>query len=180
MALSLCTRNKPKITFACNGKSVLGQCVSYKGAININWKHVDIISGIIGILQHSQISLTLVHIKGHQDNIEDEENLDIYAQLNIQMDTLAKRITRQYAQTHRMPPQPTQMFKGMQIMISIQNIPVSSQIAKTTRNLISHSQFRGKESSTHCKHFISKTICNKLRGGEEMRRRGKRLNQQCP
>ena len=56
---------------------------------------MDIISSIIGTLHKARISPKLKHVKGHQDNTIEIDNLNIYARLNVQMDVMVKRNSTQ-------------------------------------------------------------------------------------
>ena len=52
--------------------------------------HHDILSHIRHLVRHSSVTWNFAHVRGHQDDRQPAHLLDRWAQLNIEMDTLAK------------------------------------------------------------------------------------------
>ena len=87
-------------TIACDGVNALDK-VKYKGIdkLSPNTKHSDIVSAIKQRRQTLAIDIITRHVKGHQDDLMDFDELDRYAQLNVMMDIDAKSLSKELAQS---------------------------------------------------------------------------------
>jgi hypothetical protein len=77
------------IEVACDGKSALEQAQWSEDFINTSYPHYDMILAIRSIRLLTQWTWSWRHVKGHQDATG--TTLDYWAQLNVDMDTDAKR-----------------------------------------------------------------------------------------
>lgn len=85
------------ITCGCDGKSALEALVSTQvlslheeGKKHLDIKQFDVIHSIQSLLKASPLTWKFGHVYGHQDKFVEEENLDIWAQINILSDSIAK------------------------------------------------------------------------------------------
>ena len=78
------------ITIACDGLYALLNSFDTSRSITADKNHYDLLWAIRSKLEDSRISWHFRHVKGHQDDTGYLENLDIWAQLNVEMDTAAK------------------------------------------------------------------------------------------
>jgi hypothetical protein len=83
------------IEVACDGKSALEQAQWPEDFINTNYPHYDLILAIRSVRLLTQWDWSWRHVKGHQD--DKGVALDFWAQLNVEMDTNAKK---HWADTH--------------------------------------------------------------------------------
>jgi hypothetical protein len=86
----------------CDGMSALTKVFNDDVAVNIDGSQFDLLSAARSALKDSPISWTFRHIQGHQDDLIDAE-LDRWALLNIEMDSLAKM---HWLESSYLPPPP--------------------------------------------------------------------------
>jgi hypothetical protein len=79
------------IIIACDGLFALLNSFDTSRPITANKNHFDLLWAIRSKLEDSRITWHFRHIKGHQDDTGYLENLDIWAQLNVEMDSAAKQ-----------------------------------------------------------------------------------------
>ena len=82
--------DSPVVTIGCVNIQALDSCFNSKVAKNPKWKHVDLLSGIEGLLRLKRVTIIPKHVYGHQDQHTAYEDLDRDAQMNVRMDGLAK------------------------------------------------------------------------------------------
>jgi hypothetical protein len=103
--------DRGQIEIGCDGLGAISVLQSDVPIIRSSWSHFDIIKAIKSIIKHSPLTWKFRHILGHQDDDLEFTNLDRWAQLNVLVDTIAKRkITtdmrlrrRQYAHNFHLP-----------------------------------------------------------------------------
>jgi hypothetical protein len=78
------------ITVGCDGESALEQAFG-QTEITLADPCYDLLLAICNILSHSPLRRHTTHIKGHQDDNTPLSQLDIWAKLNIKMDSTAKK-----------------------------------------------------------------------------------------
>jgi hypothetical protein len=78
-----------QMEIACDGKSALQQAQWPEDFINTQYPHYDLILAIQSIRKLTNWEWSWRHVKGHQDDTGGP--LDDWAQLNIQMDSDAKK-----------------------------------------------------------------------------------------
>jgi hypothetical protein len=77
------------ITFGCDGESALNQAFSTT-LPSIDDPGFDLLAAIHVIRKERPIEWTTLHIKGHQDDHKDVQELDVWGQMNVEADALAK------------------------------------------------------------------------------------------
>jgi hypothetical protein len=77
------------LEIGCDGLSAIEVSKEAGDSINPNRQHFDLISAIRKLVGQIQGQITWRHIKGHQDTVTND--LDMWAQYNIQMDKEAKQ-----------------------------------------------------------------------------------------
>ena len=93
-----------EIEIGCDGMSALNRAFWVeKEEISSKQAHFDIISGIHGLTEESNIQYLTRHIKGHQDD-RSEADLDRWALLNIECDLRAKHFMSDIITGYRKPP----------------------------------------------------------------------------
>jgi hypothetical protein len=78
------------IPIACDRESALNKIFSYLTILNINDPCYDLIFMAQQLWRKSPLQWKTHQVKGHQDMLTSVENLDIYARLNVEMDTTTK------------------------------------------------------------------------------------------
>ena len=89
----LCTRLNIKsgsMELGCDGEGAIKSIEDNYKIIKTNRKHFDLIQAIKEAREKSPISWTFRHVRGHQDDIKEYDDLNRWEQLNVQADTLAK------------------------------------------------------------------------------------------
>jgi hypothetical protein len=81
--------NQGQITIGCNGKGAIQSSISHIHC-TLSYKHFDLISSIQSSIAHSKIKWNFQHIKGHQDDILQYEELTRMEQFNVATDHMAK------------------------------------------------------------------------------------------
>jgi hypothetical protein len=79
------------MTIGCDSLGAIKTLQSTAPIIKSSWKHFDIIKSIRTTIDNSPISITFRHILGHQDDVHEFHELDRWAQLNVLVDSTAKR-----------------------------------------------------------------------------------------
>jgi hypothetical protein len=77
------------ITIGCDGQGAI-QTIQAYSKFTSSYKHFDLISSIHTSIAISKIKWKFCHIKGHQDDLLDYEELNRLEQLNIATDLMAK------------------------------------------------------------------------------------------
>ena len=79
------------LTLACDGESAL-DVTRYRNRDNVSprHKHCDIMSPMVKLKDQISVPITCVHVKGHQDDWLEFDQLDRLAQVNVLMDQEAK------------------------------------------------------------------------------------------
>ena len=95
--------------------------------------HFDIISGIHGLTEESNIQYLTRHIKGYQDDIS-EADLDRWALLNIECDLRAKQFMSDIITGYRKPPYT--MKKGIW-QVKVRGIIIGTKLTNFMRESIS-------------------------------------------
>ncbi len=81
---------KGTIAIGCDGEGAIIAVTQQFDIIKSSRKHFDLISAIKNTISSSTIDWQFQHIKGHQDDIREYEDLTRLEQLNVQADQLAK------------------------------------------------------------------------------------------
>ncbi len=89
------------IEVACDGESALNKIFSYMSLLHINDPCYDLLFIAQKLLRRSPLLWPTRHVKGHQDASKPQDTLDIYARLNIEMDTMAKSFLQKAKATIR-------------------------------------------------------------------------------
>lgn len=92
------------IECGCNRAEALRKVFATKEEASTDGSQFDLLSAMRAILHESPITWHLCHVKGHQDADPDTE-LDRWAQLNINIDSLAKMYWVEQADIPQ-PPMP--------------------------------------------------------------------------
>jgi hypothetical protein len=79
------------ITIACDSLFALLNSFYTSCPITVDKNHFDLLWAIHSKLEDSRITWHFQHVKGHQDDTGYPENLDIWAQLNVEIDSVAKQ-----------------------------------------------------------------------------------------
>jgi len=88
------------------------------------YKHADLLWAIFGLLQQCPITFSFCYIAGHQDDFTQFKDLPLLAQLNIQVDTLAKQALQVLG--HQATPPLLLPLLGLHWELLIKSLPVSS------------------------------------------------------
>jgi len=78
------------ITLGCDGESALAKAFGQQD-ISTKDPSYDPLLAIRSLLSKSQLTWETIHIQGHQDNFTPIQELDHWAELNIEVDTTAKK-----------------------------------------------------------------------------------------
>jgi hypothetical protein len=78
------------IEIGCDGQGALNAIQSNHLITKSTWKHFDIIKSIRHSMKQSTLNWTLCHVKGHQDDDTEYNQLNRWAQLNVLVDKMAK------------------------------------------------------------------------------------------
>ena len=78
------------IEYGCDGEGAILAANSAYETIQTSRKHFDIIQAIQNIKKRTTITWVFRHVKGHQDDIKEYNDLDRWEQLNVHSDLLAK------------------------------------------------------------------------------------------
>jgi hypothetical protein len=189
---------KGTIEVACDGKSALQQAQWSEDFINTNYPHYDMILAIRSIRLLTQWTWSWRHVKGHQDDTGTE--LDYWAQLNMEMDTDAKRHWEETQSVatpvQRIWGEPWSIWLGSKKITSklLHNLyeHCSSQPAqeywhsksciRTNFDLIDWEIIGGamKQATLNRQIWISKHVTGFCATGNNMLRRKVRTSAQCP
>ncbi len=93
MVKNLCTYHnivEGSVELACNGFSALNKAFSYVSILQIEDPNYDLIAAIKHWWLYSLLLWKIRHVKGHQDDHVEVQQLDRWSQLNVEMDLLAK------------------------------------------------------------------------------------------
>ena len=80
-----------RLSIYCDGESVVKRINNSYTQVSNNSHHFDVINSILCMCDSLPVSVTFLHVKGHQDKYMPYSNLDHPSQLNILVDHLAKR-----------------------------------------------------------------------------------------
>jgi hypothetical protein len=96
---------KGGIMIVCDGKNALEQALNTEYNItSCQQQHFDLLSGIQGYIRDSCIQYTAKHIKGHQDDTKELNELDRLSVLNVEADLYAKYYwDERYGDKEKMP-----------------------------------------------------------------------------
>jgi hypothetical protein len=79
------------LTIACDSLFALLNSFDTSCPITVDKNHFDLLWAIRSKLEDSRITWHFRHVKGHQDDTGYLDNLDIWVQLNVEMDLVAKQ-----------------------------------------------------------------------------------------
>jgi len=105
--------NEGMIQIACDGLSALNMAFDHPPILTRDLPDYDLLGAIFSLRRNMRLSLSFKHVKGHQD--ETQEELDIWAKRNIAMDTKAKQYLIVAASTPRhfdIKGEPWQLWVG--------------------------------------------------------------------
>ena len=196
------------VTLACDGINAL-DTIRYKNIdkTSPNTKHSDIVSAIKKLRTILPFEVTAKHVKGHQDDLLDFDELDRLAQLNVMMDIDAKsllEILEQNPSPHELhdnyPSHPHSM-----ILPSVNEQQICETMSKTIYSMITDraileywvekerfceddipkidwdNQAKAmKLSPLSTRRFISKWASNWIGTGENMKKWNIRPHGYCP
>jgi hypothetical protein len=80
-----------EVTVGCDGLSALRQAQKTTDFIDPNVPQFDLIMAIRTIIAQTNWKWNWIHVKGHQDAVNELSQLDRWSKWNVQMDTLAKQ-----------------------------------------------------------------------------------------
>lgn len=79
------------VEVGCDGEGAITAITQQFDIIKTSRKHYDLIQAIKNTINKSKLAWSFQHIKGHQDDIREYDELSRLEQLNVQADLLAKR-----------------------------------------------------------------------------------------
>ena len=196
------------ITLACDGITALNK-LRYKeiDSVKPSMKHCDIISAMKKLWMVLPIDITCRHVKGHQDDLLDFEELDRFAQLNVMMDIDAKSLLEELEKDYPTIPFQNQFSPHPQsISIPvIRDIRICDNMSNNIYSLITDKQLMehwiAKErfsyedmtkidwenqeramntASLSMRRFVTKWSANWLGTGKNMKRWALRPHGYCP
>lgn len=133
---TLADRVPSEIIIACDGISALFKSITKdKERLHTRDVHFDVLSSIIGFWHEMTAVPFPVHVRGHQDDSVEVNELPRLAQMNVAMDSLAKSILRSSLATRDTVPLASFSF-GLP-SISCIGVPIESAFAKSSVTLIS-------------------------------------------
>lgn len=80
-----------EIRFGCDCKTAIGKVTPEWLRVAQRTKHVDLIRAVRRLVKDIPVKIKFEHVDGHQDRLQRFKELGVMAQLNVMMDTLAKR-----------------------------------------------------------------------------------------
>jgi len=111
------------ITVGCDGESALAQAFRQHDISTKDPSH-DLLLAIRSLLSKSQLTWETIHIQGHQDDFTPIQELDHWAELNIEMDTAAKKylpIVKRHIRHYEIPGEPWSVWhKGLKLSAKIE------------------------------------------------------------
>lgn len=138
--------NEGSITAKCDGEGTI-TVLQYMHPITKNSrKHFDIILALQQALDLSPLLWNFEHLRGHQDAHTCYSQLNRWAQLNVQADTLAKQeVTRLINNGEKLGPTLPIPYNQCQIVFKGQEeeiIPLSSHLVSTIIDLIQREKIK--------------------------------------
>jgi hypothetical protein len=189
-----------RVTVGCDGLSALRQAKLRTDFINPNIPQYDLILAIRTIIEKTTWQWEWIHVKGHQDDILQEDDLDTWSRLNIQMDAIAKEwwvaSDKQYIDPIIMGEPWRTEIGGKKIASNLRatlreacSTPKALEYWATKKRFgsggpsaIDWEAFGGamQASQINKQHWVSKTISGFCATGIMMKRRRERLSDSCP
>ena len=124
-----------ELIIACDGISALFKSIhSDKERLYTRDQHFDLLSAIIGFWSEMIAEPFPVHVKGHQDDSVDVENLPRLARMNVKMDSLAKFILKNSLSNREISPVASFSF-GLPT-VTCRDVPIESSFAKSTLHTV--------------------------------------------
>ncbi len=111
-----------QVEIGCDGLSALQTVFEHGTALTTDIPDYDLVGAILHLRKTSKVAWLHRHVKGHQDDTSDD--LDIWAQRNVQMDLKAKQhlpVARSSPRHYDIVGEPWQLWtKGTKITKNIQ------------------------------------------------------------
>ena len=120
------------VTIGCDCEGAINACEGNR-SVSCHWKCYDIVCRIKHKLDNLSITFLFKHTDGHQDAVKPFETLTIWEQANYWADKYAKDALCNYV-TDRCPAIPTTIGEGDTWLLTLDAVPVTSEIKKTIYN----------------------------------------------
>jgi exonuclease III len=88
--LEYLTQTSPKITVVCDNEKALRSSLKSRDVLKTSTKSADLISTTMDIWKNSKLKIEIKDVKGHADELREEDNLTVEEKLNIVVDKKAK------------------------------------------------------------------------------------------
>ena len=160
----LCIKHRVRsggLTLYCDGESAVKRIKYSQSPVSNNSHHFDVINSIQSILQEIPVTVHLKHIKGHQDKYMPYSNLDRPSQLNVLVDSMAKRAATDAINTQSTRRYYSLPFTKCEIFIQQHNgtqFQICSNMSKTIRQIIQQAESREywvkKKNLHNTKHLV--------------------------
>jgi hypothetical protein len=119
---------RANITIGCDGLSALQRVSVPNDCIDPSLLHYDLIMACRFLRCQSSWDVQWHHVRGHQDEVRSIDSLDIWEQLNIEMDAAAKAYHKETLGTHITP-----ILHGEPWRVVIQGRKISSKLMEELR-----------------------------------------------
>ena len=155
-ALAVCIRHKitlGKIQIGCDNEKGIYLSSILDDRVSPKLKHSDILRAIRKVRCAIPVEIIFKHIDGHQDDGKLYSQLDRWAQLNIDCDTLAKAALKRY---HRHNKINKDSFPHEVLIMRVRSEKITGDIGIPLRNEVSRIQMRSflhKNNRLQCQNF---------------------------
>ena len=194
-----------KVHIGCDNQKALTTSFQWVAAKrNTNQKHSDILSAISGLLKLNKISITYEHIPAHQDEILAQDQLTPLAQMNVQMDLMAKVAAKLVMEGQLSPPRAIDHPFGF-MAINVHDRPINHLTASKLNEFISDISIHewwltknryqvrdipnihwgicsvaAQNETKSSQRFASKWVSGQLASGKKMKQWKFRPHDECP
>ena len=151
---SICTEHNlshGRLTIGCDGISALKSARNCTiNSVNPKQKHSDILSAIAKLKDKLSIDLDFIHVKGHQDDLQDYADLDRLGQLNVMMDIEAKELLKVVTTTEQ------GTIEVNKFIPHPQSFTLAKVMGNTIWDQISHNIYRAITDKIIINHWIDR------------------------
>ena len=128
---------KGRITIGCDGISALEKGTeTIIASCSPQHKHSDLISAMAKIRDNLEVTFRSVHVRGHQDDKKEYEDLDRLAQINVDMDLAAKTLLDKVNQDRALVFTAFQSHPDSLPLISVHGKIVCHEVKNSIYNII--------------------------------------------
>ena len=139
---TICTQHnitQGSVELGCDGEDAYRTATRYMYTSSSKHSHHDLTSKLHTLIKESPITWTFRHVKGHQDKIKELDTLDIWEQMNVKADELAKAFLWETIENGEfllhIPDLPNSM-PTLSVTVNNERKDVHSKTVRTLKNII--------------------------------------------